>query len=217
MLTPKWITVLRTAHADGRDSLMRVADRLLNTPDVGRVTVDERVRYPELGVADDSDIVGIVHAQLDEAVDAAAWAHCHASAFAGDGYLTTTTQRRFPDGAPLSEDFSSGVWRLGLLRRRESLTPHGFAERWRTGHAPLVPIHHPGTRILQQDAVLSALDAQAPRFDGLFQALYPTYLDFRDRRFASEESMHAVSTDLDEFVDQSRTELLFSHRLVIRS
>lgn len=217
LIATKWMVVLRSSATTDRADLIDLALSLLDVDEITRLVLDERVGYPQLEVADSPDISGLIHAYVPEGTGMPAEVLDLLTAGGADAYLMTESITNFAGEAHTGgEGENDGLWRLGFLRRRQDVSRERFIEVWRKEHSQMVGVHHPGTYQLRQAAVSEDLTRGAVQFDGIFQAYYPTLLDFRNRRFASDASIPLVMADLDRFVDQSLTELLFCHRTTLR-
>lgn len=218
MLAQKWVFVLRSEKAAGRAGLFDFALPFLDVTEVTRLVLDERIDVPEIGIGDSEAVHGIVHAYVDPDTPLPPDAVDLIRSFQADAYLMDETVTTFADDGlrSSSEHENDGFWRIGLLHRRADRSRREFVDMWRTDHPSVVRTHHPSAYQLRQAAVIRELVERSAPLDGIFQAYSPTFLDVRNRRFASDESVDIVMDDLVRFSDQSKTELMYGHRMTLR-
>src|SRR5262249_28044916 len=110
----------------------------------------------------------------------------------------------------LDGDFTPGLCLVSTVRRKRTLSRAQFDEHWRTSHAPLALAHHVGMWDYRQALVADP----AAELDGIARLGFPSVQAFETGLFDSKAGRHALSTDMQDFIDPERTAIALLREIV---
>jgi uncharacterized protein (TIGR02118 family) len=144
-------------------------------------------------------VVAVILAQVERAEDLDV-----ASAYPGAAVRAWWVEER-PQWDRRRAGAGGGLWRISFLHRAPGLSRRQFAEHWSGVHAPLAARHHPALRTYCQNVVVAPLGPDSEDLDGVAELGFASEQDLRQGMYDSPDGRRAVRSDVESFIDLSRS------------